>query len=90
MKVNAKLDLLKIVLIHPINFTYPIATLRLGQFQIDYSMCYDHDEYKGQIGDFRLMDNTNNPLTLDPTRLYDKDKEYPSHEIIGPRNDMGQ
>lgn len=47
MKVNAKLDKLVVVLIHPINYTYPIATLSLGKLDVEYIMHYDHDTYKG-------------------------------------------
>lgn len=45
MRVKACLDSLKVVLIHPINYTYPIATLRLDDFEVNYGMHYDHDTY---------------------------------------------
>ncbi|CDW90143.1 vacuolar protein sorting-associated protein vps13 [Stylonychia lemnae] len=89
MKVKAKLDLLKIVLIHPINQTYPIATISLGKFDINYHMCYDHDIYKGKFDEFKIYDHTNFPLTLDPRKNY-LQKEYPNHEILGIRVDSNQ
>ena len=88
MRVTTKLDRLKIVLIHPINQTYPIFTMSFGKFELDYQMYYDHDLYRGSIGDFRIYDNTNYPLTLDPSKIYCQ-KEYPQHEILGLRNEKG-
>lgn len=70
VKVNARLDSLKVVLIHPINETYPISSLMLEKFLLDYDMCFDHDSYNGSIGEFKIYDHTNFPLTLDPRKTY--------------------
>eukprot|EP00347_Sterkiella_histriomuscorum_P000566 403375355 len=87
VKVNCRLDNLKIVLIHPINETYPISSLMLGRFQLDYEMCFDHDSYQGSFGEFKIYDHTNFPLTLDPRKTYEN-PDYPNHEILGLRNEF--
>lgn len=87
VKVNTRLDHLKIVLIHPINETYPISSLILGRFMLDYDMSFDHDSYKGSFGEFKIYDHTNFPLTLDPRKTF-TNPEYPVHEILGLRSDF--
>ncbi len=79
--------MLNLVLIHPINHTYPIASISLGNFEVNYVQASDHEEIKGAVGDIRMFDNTNYPLTIDPNKIYDSTHSYPNHEILGPRND---
>lgn len=89
MTVKVKLLMLNITLIHPINHTYPISTMKLGLFEMDYVQSFDHDEFKGSIADIRMFDNTNYPLTIDPNKVYATSHTYPNHEILGPRIDGG-
>jgi hypothetical protein len=78
---------MKLVLIHPLNCTYPIATIAVGDTIFNYSMFYDHDICDGKLGNLKIFDNTSYPETLDPTTLYsEKDRQY-SYEILGLRDD---
>jgi hypothetical protein len=70
VKVKANLKAIKLILIHPLNYTYPFATISLGQTEINYSMHFDHDVYMGKMGNLKIFDNTNYPKTLDPTIKY--------------------
>ena len=46
-------------------------------------MHQDHDSYDGYLGNFRVLDNTNYPNTLNPTKRYEKDTKSQSQLIIG-------
>lgn len=43
MQVNAKMRMLSVTLVHPVNHTYPIATISLGRFEMDYVQSHDHE-----------------------------------------------
>ena len=73
--MKARVESIKIVCIHPIYNTYPIATFGFGKTKIKYSMFYDHDIFEGEMGDFKIYDHTNFPNTLDPTRVYQKEEK---------------
>lgn len=51
-------------------------------------MHYDHDFFKGEMGNLQIFDNTNYPKTLDPLRTYTQNDEIVSQEILGLRNDQ--
>lgn len=55
---------------------------------MDYVQNHDHEDIKGAIGDIRIYDNSNYPMTIDPNKMYNTSHAYPNHEIMGPRNDF--
>ena len=46
-------------------------------------MHQDHDVYKCQIGNFKILDNTAWPQTLDPKKSYGRDTKPHSEQIVG-------
>ena len=49
-------------------------------------MLYDHDLIKGQMGSLQIFDNTNYPMTLDPTKPYTSADSEMAYEILGLRD----
>ena len=70
MRVIVTIEKIDIVCIHPQNDSYPIITKKIDQMQMTYDSLFDHDVFDGNIGNFRIFDNTNYPKTLDPHRSF--------------------
>ena len=83
MSVKLYVEKIKIVCIHPQNDSFPVFTKKIDKLKINYDSYQDHDIFDGQIGNFRVLDNTNYPRTLDPYQNYDNNEKIPSHQILG-------
>lgn len=66
MSVKLSVRKIKIVCIHPQNDSMPVFTQKFDGLKACYSSFQDHDTVEGQIQNFRILDNTNYPRTLDP------------------------
>lgn len=64
--VNVRVEKVSMTAIHPQNDSYPVFTAHVERLQFEFSMLQDHDLYRIRLGNFRLLDNTNYPNTLDP------------------------
>lgn len=62
-----KLDMLKTVMLHPHNSSYPIFTVELNKFGMGYVKKCDCDHVDLTIENLQVFDNTDFPNTLDPS-----------------------
>ena len=46
-------------------------------------MLQDHDAYEASLGDFKVLDNTEHPRTLDPRKNYTKDDPTRNYLVLG-------
>jgi hypothetical protein len=83
MSVRMHVEKIKIVCIHPQNDSFPVFTKKFDQLKITYNSFQDHDSFEGQMGNFRVLDNTNYPRTLDPFKNYSNSDKIPYHQILG-------
>lgn len=79
MSVKMHVEKIKFVCIHPQNDSFPVFTKKFDQLRIAYDSYQDHDSFEGQIGNFRVLDNTNYPRTLDPYKNYGSSDKIPHH-----------
>ena len=83
MSVKLFVEKIKIVCIHPQNDSFPVFTKKFDKLRINYDSYQDHDTFVGQIGNFRVLDNTSYPRTLNPYHCYESSEKIPSHQILG-------
>ena len=70
MRVKVSIEKIDIVCIHPQNDSYPIITKKIDKMELLYDSMFDHDVFNGNIGNFRVFDNTNYPRTLDAHKVF--------------------
>ena len=49
VSVRVSVDKIKLVCIHPQNFTYAFITGRVDNFNLEFNMHQDHDSFKGSL-----------------------------------------
>jgi hypothetical protein len=75
MSVTVGCKQLKIVCIHPKNDSYPIFSIVLQKKVVKFLSKFDHDEISVKLGNMEIIDHTNYPKTLDPTKKYSQRDE---------------
>jgi hypothetical protein len=88
--VHLSMEEVSLVALHAQNDSYPVFSLQVEQWDLDYRELHDHDEFSIKLGAFRLFDTTNYPNTLDPKRSYGTTEQLLEQEVLSASDPVGE
>ena len=71
---------------HPSNDSYPIFSANGDVVRFDYKMFFDHDTHHLSIQTLEILDHTQYPHTLDPSKVYSRDAHLEASKILTRKN----
>lgn len=88
--VHLSVEEVSLVALHAQNDSYPVFSLQVEQWDMDYRELHDHDEFSIKLGAFRLCDTTNYPNTLDPRRSYGVAAQLHEQEVLSASDSVAK
>ena len=88
MRAFARIDSLTIMGMHPQNDSYPFCSVNCTNFSFDYNNFFDHDTQHLVIQTLEVLDHTQYPHTLDPSRAYSRDDHIESSKVLTRKSSL--
>lgn len=82
IKVEAEVQSLTLVAMHPQNDTYPIFSAQIDLFRFNFNMHFDHDVHEILMHSIAISDHTCYPKTLDPATRYSAADKMHSQDLL--------